>query len=180
MIDKLKDKINLSTEELEKIIVVPQDRTMGDLALPCFALAKTMRKAPQAIAEEIKSSIDFEPDFEKVQAVGPYLNFFISKDKLKDSLVESFKADGEEYGKSDFGQGRHVVIDYSSPNIAKPFHIGHIRSTLIGNAIYRIAKRIGFDPVGVNHLGDYGTLGMLIAYKEWATRMKLKNLLTNS
>lgn len=176
LIDKLKDKINLSTEELEKIIEVPQDRTMGDLALPCFALAKTMRKAPQAIAEEIKSSIDFEPDFEKVQAVGPYLNFFISKDKLKDSLVESFKADGEEYGKSDFGQGRHVVIDYSSPNIAKPFHIGHIRSTLIGNAIYRIVKRIGFDPVGVNHLGDYGTqFGMLIAaYKEWGDKDEIE------
>lgn len=172
LIDKLKDAINLSQEELNKIIEIPQDRSMGDLALPCFTLAKSMRKAPQAIAQEICETVDFRPYFEKVEAVGPYLNFFYSRESLMNSIVDRIDKEGYEFGKSDLGSGKNVVIDYSSTNIAKPFHIGHIRTTLIGNALYRIGKRLGYNTIGVNHLGDYGTqFGLLItAFKKWSNK----------
>lgn len=176
LINILKDTIEVDDMELNKIIEVPNDDSHGDFALPCFVFAKKLKKAPQMIASELKDKLDIKPYFEKVEAVGPYLNFFISKYALIDSVVERIKKEGEDYGTSDFGAGRSVVIDYSSTNIAKPFHIGHIRSTLIGNAIYRISNRLGFKAVGVNHLGDYGTqFGMLIsAYKKWGNKEEIE------
>lgn len=176
LIKILQKEIDLPETELDRLIEIPSDSTLGDFALPCFAFAKTLRKAPQMISQELQSKLDVEPYFEKVEAVGPYLNFFISKDSLLQSLKEKVEIEKEEFGKSDIGQNRNVVIDYSSTNIAKPFHIGHIRSTLIGNAIYRIANRLGYNAVGVNHLGDYGTqFGMLIAaYKKWGNKEEIE------
>lgn len=176
LISILKESIEIDENELNKIIEVPNDDSHGDLALPCFSFAKKLKKAPQMIASELKDKLKIEPYFDKIEAVGPYLNFFISKDALVNSVVSRIKDEGVNYGSSDIGNGRSVVIDYSSTNIAKPFHIGHIRSTLIGNAIYRIANRIGFKAVGVNHLGDYGTqFGMLIsAYKKWGNKEEIE------
>lgn len=176
LIEILKKEIDLPEEELDRLIEIPSDSTLGDYALPCFAFAKTLRKAPQMISQDLKSKLVIEPYFERVEAVGPYLNFFISKSSLLRSLKEKIETEKEEFGKSDMGQNRNVVIDYSSTNIAKPFHIGHIRSTLIGNSIYRIANRLGFKAVGVNHLGDYGTqFGMLIAaYKKWGNKEEIE------
>ncbi|MCI6610665.1 MAG: arginine--tRNA ligase [Ezakiella sp.] len=172
LIDILKEVPELKDIDLEPIIEIPSDETRGDFAMPCFVLAKTMHNAPQKIAEDLQDKLDIAPTFEKVVAVGPYLNFFIAKNVLVKNLVKKVEDEGDEFGKSNMGEGKSVVIDYSSPNIAKPFHIGHIRSTLIGNAIYRISKRLGFDVTGVNHLGDYGTqFGMLItAYKKWGDK----------
>ncbi|MDO5716755.1 MAG: arginine--tRNA ligase [Tissierellia bacterium] len=168
----LNKTLPLEREEIEKLIETPSDTSMGDLALPCFILAKTMKKSPAVIAEELAKTIDAKPYFDRWEATGPYLNFFYAPSVLMDTLVETIEAHGIEYGKSDEGKDKTVIVEYSSPNIAKPFHIGHIRSTLIGDALYRIAQRLGYNAVGINHLGDYGTqFGMLIsAYKKWGNK----------
>lgn len=161
--------INLDEKELEGYIEIPKDVKNGDYAFPCFRLAKELRKAPQQIAREIKGKIEIEETIiEKVEVLGGYLNFYINKQLLaKEVLTEIAKE--EEYGKSKIGEGKNVVIDYSSPNIAKPFHIGHLRSTVIGGALYNIYQYLGYNTIGINHLGDYGTqFGKLIeGYKLW-------------
>ena len=161
--------INLDEKELEGYIEIPKDAKNGDYAFPCFRLAKELRKAPQQIASEIKEKIEIDETIvEKVEVLGGYLNFYINKQLLaKEVLTEMAKE--EEYGKSKIGEGKNVVIDYSSPNIAKPFHIGHLRSTVIGGALYNIYQYLGYHTIGINHLGDYGTqFGKLIeGYKLW-------------
>ena len=161
--------INLDEKELETYIEIPKDIKNGDYAFPCFRLAKELRKAPQQIANEIKEKIIIDESIiEKVDIVGGYLNFFVNKTLLaKDVLMEI--AQREDYGKSKIGEGKNIVIDYSAPNIAKPFHIGHLRSTVIGGALYNIYKYLGYNTIGINHLGDYGTqFGKLIeGYKLW-------------
>ena len=161
--------INLDEKELEGYIEIPKDAKNGDYAFPCFRLAKELRKAPQQIASEIKEKIEIDETIvEKVEVLGGYLNFYINKQLLaKEVLTEMAKE--EEYGKSKIGEGKNVVIDYSSPNIAKPFHIGHLRSTVIGGALYNIYQYLGDHTIGINHLGDYGTqFGKLIeGYKLW-------------
>lgn len=160
---------NLSQEELKTYIETPMDTKNGDYAFPCFRLAKELRKAPPVIANEIKEKINLNPEIiTDVQVTGGYLNFFVNKDLLtKEILTEVSKT--EEYGKAKIGEGKNIVIDYSAPNIAKPFHIGHLRSTVIGGALYNIYKYLGYNVTGVNHLGDYGTqFGKLIeGYKMW-------------
>ena len=149
--------VNIKANEIENYIEVPPDSKMGDYAFPCFRLAKELRKAPPAIAQELKEKIKLDEGIlEKIDVVGGYLNFFINKSSFAKAVMEEVGAKGENYGKIDIGQGRNVVIDYSSPNIAKPFHIGHLRSTVIGGALYKIYKFLGYNSVGINFLGDWG------------------------
>ena len=160
---------NISQYELKTYIEVPKESNNGDYAFPCFRLAKELKKAPQMISTDIKEKIEVnENEIIKIEVAGGYLNFFINKKSLVDEVLQEISKT-EEYGKSEIGKGKNVVIDYSSPNIAKPFHIGHLRSTVIGGALYNIYKYLGYNTTGVNHLGDYGTqFGKLIeGYKLW-------------
>ena len=164
--------VDLPLEELQGLLESPKNPAMGDVAFPCFKLAKVLHKAPNAIAAELKDRLALPAGIEKVEAVGPYLNFFIEKGQQAQSVLTKVLDAGEAYGASDEGKGRHVVLDYSSINIAKPFGFHHLPSTAIGNALYRIYKHLGYDPVGVNHLGDWGTQfgKMIVAYKRWGTK----------
>lgn len=167
--NKIAKVIDLDEKELEGYIEIPKDVKNGDYAFPCFRLAKELRKAPQQIASEIKEKIEVDiAIIERVEVLGGYLNFYINKKRLAKEVLTEI-ANEEEYGKSKIGEGKNVVIDYSSPNIAKPFHIGHLRSTVIGGALYNIYKYLGYNTIGINHLGDYGTqFGKLIeGYKLW-------------
>ncbi len=160
--------IDINEKELESYIETPKDSKNGDYAFPCFRLAKELRKAPPAIANEIKEKIEPADEIEKIEVAGGYLNFFINKTILAKEVLEEISKT-EQYGKSAIGKEKNIVIDYSAPNIAKPFHIGHLRSTVIGGALYNIYKYLGYNVTGVNHLGDYGTqFGKLIeGYKMW-------------
>ena len=170
-IAKIISKItNIDVNELEGYIEIPPDHNMGDYSFPCFRLAKELKKAPQIIATELKEKIELEDRvIDSVQVVGGYLNFYINKIALIKSTLEEINLKGEEYGRSEIGNGKNVVIDYSHPNIAKPFHIGHLRSTVIGQALYNLYSYLGYDVKGLNYLGDYGTqFGKMIeGYKLW-------------
>lgn len=160
---------NLDEKELETYIETPKDTKNGDYAFPCFRLAKELKKAPPVIASEIKENIQIdEKIIEKIDIAGGYLNFYTNKSLMTQEVLGEV-ANSENYGKSNLGNGKNIVIDYSAPNIAKPFHIGHLRSTVIGGALYNIYKHLGYNVIGVNHLGDYGTqFGKLIeGYKLW-------------
>ncbi|MGF6375283.1 arginyl-tRNA synthetase [Clostridiales Family XIII bacterium PM5-7] len=159
----------LELAEIISMIEVPQDSKMGDYAFPCFKLAKTLRKAPPLIAKGIAEGLAQESLFEKVESVNAYVNVFIAKEEYVKDILEEVITKGEEFGKTNVGEGKPVIVEYSSPNIAKPFHIGHIRSTVIGNAIYKIYDALGFDVTRINHLGDYGTQfgKMICAYRHW-------------
>ena len=168
--------INVDKNEIKKSIEKPKGTENGDYAFPCFRLAKTLRKAPQAIATEIKENIKLnENEITKVEVVGGYLNFFVNKELLAKEVLQEM-ANDEEYGKSTIGKGKNIVIDYSAPNIAKPFHIGHLRSTVIGAALYKIYRYLGYNVTGINHLGDYGTqFGKLIeGYKLWGNEYNIE------
>ena len=167
---------NLNKDEVIPLIEVPPTFDMGDFAFPAFSLAKTMRKNPALIANEIADTIRDTEYFEKIETKGAYINFFINKKLMAKTFFEELRAEGENYGRKNVGEGRTIVMDYSSTNIAKPFHIGHIRSTVIGDSIKRIFKFLGYKTVGINYLGDYGTqFGMLIqAYKMWGEKEKIE------
>lgn len=166
---------SIKTEELETYIEIPKESTNGDYAFPCFRLAKELKKSPQIIATEIKENIKIdENQIIQINVVGGYLNFFINKEVLaKEVLTEISKS--EEYGKCKIGNGKNIIVEYSAPNIAKPFHIGHLRTTVIGAALYNIYKYLGYNTIGMNHLGDYGTqFGKLIeGYKKWGSEYNL-------
>ena len=167
--EELAKVVDIDKKELETYIEIPKDTKNGDYSFPCFKLAKELKKAPQMIANDIKEKISVEgTGIEKVEVVGGFLNFFIDKETLAKEVLNKV-ASKEEYGKSKIGEGRNIVIDYSAPNIAKPFHIGHLRSTVIGGALSNIYKFLGYNVTGINHLGDYGTqFGKLIeGYKLW-------------
>ena len=160
----------LDAQQISSLLEVPPDMTMGDFALPCFKLAKQMRKAPPAIAKQLYASFDKLPAWlERIEVAGGYLNFFLSRTQFACDILNQVSAKGEQYGSSDEGRGRNIVLDYSSINIAKPFHIGHLSTTVIGSALYKIFNFLGYHSIGVNHLGDWGTqFGKLIsAYKRW-------------
>ena len=165
----------INEKELESYIETPKDNKNGDYAFPCFKLAKELRKAPPVIANEIKEKIESVEEIEKVEVAGGYLNFFINKTILAKEVLEEISKT-EQYGKSEIGKEKNIVIDYSAPNIAKPFHIGHLRSTVIGGALYNIYKYLGYTVTGVNHLGDYGTqFGKLIeGYKMWGKEYNIE------
>ena len=169
--------IEVDKQELESYIEVPKISTNGDFAFPCFRLAKTLKKAPQAIAEEIKEKIKIDENIiEKVEVAGGYINFYINKKTLAKEVIEAI-SQTNEYGKSSLGNGKNIVIDYSAPNIAKPFHIGHLRSTVIGGALSAVYKYLGYNVTGINHLGDYGTqFGKMIeGYKMWSNEYDIEN-----
>ena len=166
--EELEQIINISKKELETYIETPKDTKNGDYSFPCFRLAKELKKAPQIIANEIKEKINLKnTGIEKIEVIGGFLNFFINKKVLIKEVLEGFEK--QEYKDLKIGEGKNIVIDYSAPNIAKPFHIGHLRSTVIGGALSNIYKFLGYNVTGVNHLGDYGTqFGKLIeGYKLW-------------
>ena len=168
--------VNIDTHELKTYIETPKDSSMGDYAFPCFKLAKSLKKAPPVIANEIKDKIEINDGIiEKIDIVSGYLNFYINKKSLILNVFNEIETKNSEYGKSNIGEGKNIVIDYSAPNIAKPFHIGHLRSTVIGGALYNIYKYLGYNVIGVNHIGDYGTqFGKMIeGYKMWGQEYDL-------
>ncbi|AEB75458.1 arginyl-tRNA synthetase [Clostridium botulinum] len=173
--ERIKENVELDLNTIEGLIEIPPKSDMGDYAFPCFQLAKTFRKAPNMIAEELSSKINNE-GFEKVVALGPYLNFFMDKGSFVADTLNKVLSEGERYGSSEEGKGKNVTIDYSSPNIAKPFHVGHLFSTSIGNSLYRMLNFEGYNSIGINHLGDWGTqFGKLIsAYKRWVDQDALE------
>lgn len=159
----------LDVETIDKLIEIPPNSEMGDFAFPCFQLAKTFRKAPQAISEELAQKIETTDYIEKVQNAGPYLNFFVSKQVYYKVIIEEILNKKDQYGSSNVGEGKTITIDYSSPNIAKPFHVGHLCSTAIGNALYKLFGFLGYNTIGINHLGDWGTQfgKVIVGYKLW-------------
>ena len=177
-IAKILDEIieGLSKEEIFEMLEVPANEEMGDFALPCFKLAKVMRKAPPLIAKGIAEKLSEHKMFEKVEQVNAYVNMFLSKEDLLSHVVGEIIEAGADFANSDEGNGKTVIVEFSSPNIAKPFHIGHIRSTVIGNSINLIYKALGYDVVRINHLGDYGTQfgKMIVAYRHWGNEEEIK------
>lgn len=162
----------LTQEEIYNMIALPPNTEMGDFALPCFRLAKTMRKSPAIIAQEIAESYPKDEIVSDVSALNGYVNFKIDRVFWTKQTLERILSEGDRYGSSDEGKGKTVCIDYSSVNIAKPFHIGHLSTTVLGSSLYKLHKFLGYTPVGINHLGDYGTqFGKLIsAYKRWGKK----------
>ncbi|AJA47654.1 arginine--tRNA ligase [Clostridium pasteurianum DSM 525 = ATCC 6013] len=172
---RIKDTVDLELETIERLIEIPPKSEMGDYAFPCFSLAKALRKAPNIIAEDMAKNI-YKEGFEKIENLGPYLNFFVDKAVFMKNTIETVLTEKDSYGSSEVGKGKNITIDFSSPNIAKPFHVGHLFSTAIGNSLYRILSFEGYNCIGINHLGDWGTqFGKLIcAYKRWCDKEKLE------
>lgn len=166
---------DLDTDSILDLLEKPKNAEMGDVAFPAFSLAKTMRKAPQMIAASLAEQIDVS-HFEKVEAVGPYINFFLNKTEISAQVLKDVIKQGSSYAQKTIGQGRSITIDLSSPNIAKPFSIGHLRSTVIGDALSNIFQKLGYKTIKINHLGDWGKqFGMLIvAYKKWGDEEAVK------
>ena len=172
----ISESIN-GVEILPEYIEIPKYANNGDFAFHCFRLAKELKKSPIAIAEEIKQNIKLDNNLiEKMDVVGGYLNFYTNKENFAKEVLEEVNAKQENYGSSKIGENKNIVIDYSSPNIAKPFHIGHLRSTVIGGALYNIYKFLGYNTIGINHLGDWGTqFGKLIeGYKRWGSEYNIE------
>ena len=169
----LKEHIEeLTLEEITALIEVPPNKDMGDFAFPCFKLAKVFRKAPNMIAVELSEKIEAKGVISNVTPLGGYINFFVNKSQLAETVIKDVLTKKEKYGHSDLGKDKTIVIDFSSPNIAKPFHIGHIRTTVIGNALYKIYDSQGYNTVRINHLGDYGTQfgKLIVAFKLWGNK----------
>lgn len=173
LVDILSENIvELEKEEIASALEIPKKADMGDYAFPCFKLAKVFRKAPNMIAEDLKQKIE-ENNYDilaKVENVGGYINFFLAKEAFAKQLVQTI--DVEEFGASKDGEGKTVCIDYSSPNVAKNFHVGHLRTTIIGNSLYKIYSKLGYHVERINHLGDWGTQfgKLIVAYKKWGSK----------
>ena len=162
---------SLDQDAILNLLEQPKSSDLGDIAFPAFSLAKVERKAPQAIAADIAEKID-QSAFEKVVATGPYVNFFLDKSKISDQVIKSVIEAGADYGQQDEGHGQNITIDLSSPNIAKPFSVGHLRSTVIGDALSNIFRKMSYNTIKINHLGDWGKqFGLLmVAYKKWGSK----------
>lgn len=162
---------SLDQNAISNLLEQPKSSDLGDIAFPAFSLAKVERKAPQAIATDIAEKID-PSHFEKVVATGPYVNFFLNKAKISDQVIKEVIKEGADYGQQNEGQGGNITIDLSSPNIAKPFSVGHLRSTVIGDALSNIFRKMGYNTIKINHLGDWGKqFGLLmVAYKKWGNK----------
>lgn len=176
--NKISEAIEIDKEEIYEYIEIPKDSKIGDYAFPCFKLAKELKKSPQIIAQDIKEKINTTgTDIEKIEILGGYLNFTISKIEIIQEVLKEIELKKDEYGKSDIGKNKTIIVEYSSPNIAKPFHIGHLRTTLIGKALYDIYKYLGYNTIGINHLGDYGTqFGKMIeGYKRWGQEYNIED-----
>lgn len=168
-------KTNIGIEKDDIIIEIPKDRALGDFAMPCFGLAKKMHQNPSTIASNILEKMD-KSNFDNIEIKNGYINFFLNKRKTVENIINSVLNEKDKYANSDIGNGKNIVIDYSAPNIAKPFGVGHLRSTVIGNAIKNIYKKLGYNVIGINYLGDCGTqFGKLIyAYETWGNPEEVK------
>lgn len=172
---KISSLLEIEKDEVSRLLEIPPKQEMGDYAFPCFQLAKTLRKAPNIIANELKDKLEIS-EIERIEVLGPYVNFFLNKSVFLEGVVKEILSSEDEYGRSDMGEGKTVIVEYSSPNIAKPFHVGHLFTTVIGNSLSRIYKFQGYNTVRINHLGDWGTqFGKLISgYERWVDKEKLK------
>jgi arginyl-tRNA synthetase len=174
----LADETNVLPEQIDSWLEIPPQPELGDFALPCFQLARTLRKSPSAIANELaeQASVHFDRKIQ-VQAVGGYLNFFIDRASYISHVVTRTLKDGEQLGVSDEGEGKTVIVEFSSPNIAKPFHVGHAFTTILGHALYRLYDRLGYRVIRMNHLGDYGTQfgKLIVAYRLWGDEAALQH-----
>lgn len=170
IIDLISTAANLDKAMVSDILEIPPKADMGDFAFPCFQLAKTLRKAPPMIAADIAEKIGDVDILDKLEVKGAYLNFFIKKELFVKTMIEN--ADVENFGSSDMGKGKTICIDYSSPNVAKNFHVGHLRTTIIGNSLYKIYSKLGYQVERINHLGDWGTQfgKLIVAYKAWGSK----------
>lgn len=162
--------VKIDDKEIIKMVEKPTNNDMGDFSFPCFKLAKELKKSPMIIAQEICEKMKLDAElFEDIEIVNGYINFFINKERIVKEVLKEISNKKEEYGKSTLGAGKNIIVEYSSPNIAKPFHIGHLRNTVIGSSLYNMYKYLGYNTIGINHLGDYGTqFGKMIeGYKRW-------------
>ena len=162
----------MSTEEIYETLEYPKHEDMGDYAFPCFKLAKTFRKAPNMISADLAEAIGTHEYFENIEAVAAYINFKIDKGVFAKSVLETISEQGDAFGSTNIGEDKNLIVEFSSVNIAKAFHMGHIRSTMIGNALYKIFGFLGYNAISINHLGDYGTQfgKMIVAYKMWGDK----------
>lgn len=175
--DSIND-VQIDKDEIKKYIEIPKEKENGDFAFPCFRLAKSLKMAPNIIAENLKEKINIKDSIiEKVEAISGYLNFFIDKSHIVKNAIDKFDIQKEEYGKQNIGNEKIILVEYSSPNIAKPFHIGHLKTTIIGNALFNIYKNCGYKTISLNHLGDYGTqfAKLIEGYKRWESEYDLEN-----
>lgn len=164
----------LNAEQISELLEQPPKKEMGDYAFPCFRLAKELHKAPPMIAKDIADSLGQADFIEKVEVLGAYINFFLNKDQFASTVVSNSISDS--FGSSEIGKGKTICIDYSSPNVAKNFHVGHLRTTVIGNSLYKIYSKLGYNVERINHLGDWGTQfgKLIVAYKNWGTEEAVK------
>lgn len=177
LLEVLKAEVaEMEIEQLEELVEVPPSYDMGDYAFPCFKLAKVFRKSPNIIAQELAEKLGADEYFEKIENLGGYVNFFVNKKLLAENVLKEVYEKGEKYGATNVGEGKNVIVEYSSVNIAKPFHIGHIRSTVTGDALFHIYKFLGFNAISINHLGDYGTQfgKLIVAYKKWGNKEEIE------
>ncbi|NLZ92990.1 MAG: arginine--tRNA ligase [Firmicutes bacterium] len=172
----LSDLVQLDKQELAMDLETPPSSEMGDFAFPCFKLAKKRRQNPAAIAADLVNTLPCSNYFEKIEAKGPYVNFFCNRELLANTTIKNILTQGKAYGQQTLGKGKTIVIDFSAPNIAKPFGVGHLRSTVIGNSLYRLYQALGYNCVGINHLGDWGTQfgKLIVAYMQWGDERKLE------
>lgn len=177
IIEILKSKVELPPEKIESLIEVPPEEKFGDYAFPCHILSKEFKKAPQEIALKLSSKLKPKGLIEQIYPIGPYINFKVNRHKFAEYVLQDIFDKGEDYGSDILGKGKTIVMDYSHPNIAKPFGIGHLRSTIIGNALFNILKKSGYQVIRINHLGDWGTqFGKVIAaYKKWGEEKELSS-----
>ena len=174
-INKINASSGLDASMVADMLEYPPDAAMGDIALPCFKLSKTLRRSPVQIAETLASELCLD-SLSKIEAVNGYLNMYISDKHYSDDVLEKILHDGEKYGAPNFGKGKTVVLDYSSPNVAKPFHIGHLGTTVIGHSLKKLHEFAGYDCVGINYLGDWGTQfgKLIVAYRKWGSREEVE------
>lgn len=176
VINAILNHVNLDKNEIERLIEIPPNDDMGDYSFPCFQLSKTLRKAPHIIAGELADKITKPECIEKICVIGGYLNFYAEKVNFTTIVLKKIQEQGENFGSSDVGKGKNIVLDYCATNIAKPFHIGHLPTTVIGNSLYKIFKFLGYNCVGINHLGDWGTQfgKLIVAYKKWGNNAEIE------
>ncbi len=163
-------------KETEEMLTIPPDPSLGDYAFPCFKLSKPLRKAPPVIAGMLKDALGTLPDLEKAEVAGGYLNFYVSDTYYTEGILGEIEAKGDDYGRPDLGAGKTVVLDYSSPNVAKPFHIGHLGTTVIGHSLKKLHEFAGYHCIGINHLGDWGTQfgKLIVAYRKWGSKEEVE------